>query len=107
MVVWLDRATWIGDRVLLRKYVIEHAAIAWRNRLPVVTFHCTHLEGERADRDTVAVRSQQHGTRELLSFHFGGESAGHGVPAVRNVVLLAQHHQHHPACRQRFDGMRH
>ena len=96
-VVWFDRATWIGDRVLLGKYVIEHNtdrmargepcthiyAAGDRNRLPVVAFHCTHLEGERADRATVVVRSQPDGTRKLLSLQFAGDSAGHGVPALR------------------------
>ena len=96
-VVWFDRATWMGDRVLMGKYVIEHDtdrmargepcthiyAAGDRNQLPVVTFQCTHLEGERADRDTVVVRSQPDGTRKLLSFQFEGELAGHGVPAVR------------------------
>jgi len=97
VVVWFDRATWIGNRVLLGKYVIEHDtdrmargkpcthiyAAGDRNRLPVVAFHCTHLEGERAETDTVVVRTQQDGSRKLLSFQFAGDSAGHGVPAAR------------------------
>jgi hypothetical protein len=95
-VVWFHRPVWVGHTVLLGKYVIEHddnrqargepcthIYAAADPRTPVVTFHCTHLKGERAERDTVVLATMADGARKLLKFQFAGESAAHGYPSGR------------------------
>jgi hypothetical protein len=51
---------------------------------PVVAFHCTHLERDRANDNRVVLVTIGDGTmQELQEFQFAGESAAPGVPAVR------------------------
>ena len=54
-------------------------------RLPVVTFHCTHLERGRSGAPTVVLRSlgESNGMKELVAFQFAGEIGAHGVPVNR------------------------
>ena len=94
-VVWFHRPVWVGRTVLLGKYVIEHDTdrqargeacthiyAADKPTLPVVTFHCTHLEAATAAHPSVVVQTRPDGTRKLLQFQFAGESAAHGYPAA-------------------------
>ena len=46
---------------------------------PVVTFHCTHLERDRAGTG-IAVIERRGDWEYLTEFQFAGESAAHGVP---------------------------
>ena len=98
VVVWFQRPTKVGDRILLGRYIIEHdndrmargepcthiynAADA---RLPVVAFHCTHLTRPRTDKNVVELRSlgDPSGMQVMTAFTFSGETAGHGVPTER------------------------
>lgn len=88
----------VGDRILLGKYIIEHdnnlmargepcthIYEASGPRLPVVRFHCTHLNRPLGERTTVTLRplGGANGTRELTEFQFAGEKGAHGVPGVR------------------------
>lgn len=96
--VWFHTPVKIGDRILLGKYLIEHdnnrmargrpctyIYAASDPRLPVVSFHCTHLERPLTPTPTVVMRplGEPNGLAELLAFQFAGETAGHGVPASR------------------------
>lgn len=98
MTVWFHRPVKIGDRILMGQYVIEHDAVrmargrpcthiyaASDRRLPVVAFHCTHLNRVRAERSTVVLRSlgEPNGMAAFAEFQFAGDDAGHGVPAGR------------------------
>jgi hypothetical protein len=97
-VVTFMRPVKIGDRVLLGKYIIEHdnnrmarglpcthIYEASDPRLPVVRFHCTHLDRPRVDRDTVSLISlaDPTGMMKMTEFQFAGDAAGHGVPTSR------------------------
>ena len=87
----------VGDRILMGKYVIEHDTermarglpcthiYEFGKSVPVVAFHCVHLNRPYSDRATVTLRrpSDRAGLRELTEFQFKGEAAGHGVPTVR------------------------
>ena len=98
MVVWFHNPVRIGDRVLQGKYVIEHdnnrmarggpctfIYAASDLRLPVVAFHCTHLERARSTAPTLVLRSlgEANGMKELVGFQFAGEIGAHGVPGDR------------------------
>ena len=95
-VVWFHRPVWVGDIVLLGKHVIEHDAdrqargepcthiyAAGDLNTPVATFHCTHLDRDRVEKDTVVLQSLPDGMRKLLEFQFAGEHAAHGFPTER------------------------
>jgi hypothetical protein len=95
-VVWFHRPVWVGNKVFMGKYVIEHdndrqargepcthIYAADDLKSPVAGFHCVHLDRARADRDTVVLRTRGDGMRQLLEFQFGGETAGHGYPTGR------------------------
>ena len=57
---------------------------AFDNRdTPMATFHCTHLERERASHNTIVVIPTPNGWNKLTEFQFAGESASHGYPTVR------------------------
>jgi hypothetical protein len=88
----------VGDHILMGKYVIEHDAermarglpcthiYEFGKSLPVVMFHCVHLDRPYSDRDMVTLRrtsDRTSGMRELTEFQLKGEAAGHGVPTVR------------------------
>ena len=96
-VVWFHRPVLVGRSILQGRYVIEHdnarAArgepcthlYAYDNRkTPVATFHCTHLERERAAENVVVLTSVLGGSmQQLTEFQFAGETASHGYPSVR------------------------
>lgn len=94
--VWFMRPVLVGTYILQGQYIIEHDTerqargepcthiYAMNNRkLPVVMFHCTHLEGDAAQRATVTVVSTGDGSglTKLKAFQFAGDTAAHGVPA--------------------------
>jgi len=93
--IWFQRPVRVGNNILQGRYVIEHDndrmargepcthIYAYNDRkTPVVTFHCTHLERDRAGKN-VAVLYTEGDMQVLQEFQFAGEWAAHGVPAVR------------------------
>jgi hypothetical protein len=98
IVVWFMKPTMIGREVLQGQYLIEHdndrmakglpcthIYAASKPQVPVVTFHCTHLERVRADLNTLVVESTGDAMipAKLQAFQFAGETAAHGVPTGR------------------------
>ena len=95
--VWFHRPVWVGGHILQGRYVIEHDndrmargepcthIYAYNNQqLPVVRFHCTHLERDRAGKNTAVLATVSDGSmQQLLEFQFAGETASHGVPSGR------------------------
>jgi hypothetical protein len=94
--VWFTRPTLIGRAIVQGRYVIEHDnermargepcthIYAFDDRdTPVATFHCTHLERDRADHARAVVVTMPDGMQKLTEFQFAGESAAHGYPTVR------------------------
>ena len=95
--VWFKRPTLIGRTIVLGRYVIEHDndrmargepcthIYAFDDRkTPVATFHCTHLERDRADANLVAlIDDAPSGMKRLTEFQFAGETASHGYPTIR------------------------
>lgn len=89
----------IGDRVLIGAYVIEHDdermarglpcthIYAADNRtVPVVAFHCRHLDRTPNPNATVTLqRLPDPSTRmfKLVEFQFENSTDGHGVPDAR------------------------
>jgi len=87
----------VGHVILMGRHVIEHDDArmargepctyiydANDQRQPVVVFHCTHLERPEATSATVVLRSaSDFPIKELKEFQFTGETASHGVPAIR------------------------
>ena len=93
--IWLMRPTLVLGRILQGHYVIEHDndrmargepcthIYAYNNRVkPIVAFHCTHLERERSSKP-IAVLGTKGDMQSLDEYQFAGETAAHGVPAVR------------------------
>jgi len=98
LVVWFMKPVKVGTRVLIGKYVIEHddarmargepctyIYAAADRRLPVVAFHCKHLDRARGERASVTVRpmGEANGMGELQEFQFAGELGAHGLPTNR------------------------
>jgi hypothetical protein len=94
--VWFMRPTWIGRSIVQGRFVIEHDndrmargepcthVYAFEDqKTPVATFHCTHLERDRAGKNTVVLISLPDGMQKLTEFQFAGETASHGYPTVR------------------------
>jgi len=95
--VWFHRPVLVGRAILQGRYVIEHDndrmargepcthVYAHNDRVtPVATFHCTHLERDRASQNTVVLAPTSDGSmQKLTEFQFGGESLAHGYPIVR------------------------
>lgn len=95
--VWFHRPVMVGRSILQGRYVIEHDndrmargepcthIYAYNDRTkPVAAFHCTHLERERADKNTVMLATAPDGLMKVLTeFQFAGETASHGYPTVR------------------------
>jgi hypothetical protein len=54
-------------------------------RLPVVAFHCKHVDRPRGERASVTVRplGEANGMGALREFQFAGELGAHGLPASR------------------------
>ena len=98
LTVWFMQPVQIGDRILLGKYVIEHdnnrmargrpctyIYAASDLRLPVVAFHCTHLNRAPGARPSVTLVSlgEPNGMKRLTEFQFAGEVGAHGAPSPR------------------------
>jgi hypothetical protein len=95
--VWFKRPTLIGRTIVQGRYVIEHDndrmargepcthIYAYANRQePVATFHCTHLERDRAGDNLVMLTDDAaSGMKKLVEFQFAGEAASHGYPTAR------------------------
>ena len=87
----------VGDRILMGKYVIEHDTermarglpctqiYEFGKSLPVVAFHCVHVDRPYSSHASVTLRrtSDRTGVRVLTEFQLKGEAVGHGVPTVR------------------------
>jgi hypothetical protein len=95
-VVWFNQPVRIGNNILQGRYVIEHdndrmAAggpctyiYKWEDqKIPVVAFHCVHLDRPGVDKATVVLNSGPDGFKRLVEFQFPGDAGGHGVPTVR------------------------
>ena len=95
--VWFHRPVLVGKSILQGRYVIEHDNDRMtRNeacthiyayddqKTPIVAFHCTHLEGDRAKENVVVLTTTSDGSmRRLTEFQFAGETASHGYPTAR------------------------
>lgn len=95
--VWFKRPTLIGRTIVQGRYVIEHDndrmargepcthVYAFNDqKTPVATFHCTHLERDRAsDNLVMLIDDTPSGMKRLTEFQFAGETASHGYPTVR------------------------
>ena len=95
-VVFFQRPVWVGDTVLMGKYVIEHDTdrqargepcthiYAFKDqKTPIATFHCIHLDGVASAKDTVVLRSIDGSQQRFVQFQFAGETAAHGFPTER------------------------
>lgn len=95
-VVWFNQPVRIGNNLLQGRYVIEHdndrmAAggpctyiYKWDDQtVPVVAFHCVHLDRPDVDKTTVVLTNGPDGFKRLVEFQFPGDSGGHGTPTVR------------------------
>ena len=95
--VWFHRPVLVGKHILQGRYVIEHDnermargepcthIYAYDDQqVPVVKFHCTHLERDRAGKNTVVLYTTSDGSMQVMQeFQFAGEAFAHGVPAER------------------------
>jgi hypothetical protein len=94
--VWFQRPVLVGRAILQGRYVIEHDnermargepcthLYAYNDRVtPIATFHCTHLERDRASQNVVVLATTPDGMQKLTEFQFAGESFSHGYPSVR------------------------
>ena len=95
--VWVQRPVLVGRSILQGRYVIEHDndrmargepcthIYAYNERkTPVATFHCTHLERDRAAQNTVVLTTAADtNMQKLTEFQFAGETGAHGYPTVR------------------------
>lgn len=95
-IVWFNQPVRIGNNILQGRYVIEHdndrmAAggpctyiYKWEDQtVPVVAFHCVHLDRPGVEKTTVVLTNGPDGFKRLLEFQFPGDSGGHGTPVVR------------------------
>jgi hypothetical protein len=95
--VWFHRPVLVGKHILQGRYVIEHDnermargepcthIYAYNDQtVPVVKFHCTHLERDRAGKNTVVLVTTSDGSMQVMQeFQFAGETGAHGVPSER------------------------
>ena len=95
-IVWFHQPVRIGNNILQGRYVIEHdndrmAAggpctyiYKWEDQtVPVVAFHCVHLDRPGVEKTTVVLTHGSDGFKRLVEFQFPGDSGGHGTPIVR------------------------
>jgi len=95
-IVWFNQPVRIGNSILQGRYVIEHDndrmadggpcsyIYKWEDQtVPVVAFHCVHLDRPGVDKTTVVLATGADGFKRLLEFQFPGDSGGHGTPVVR------------------------
>lgn len=86
----------VRDRILMGRYVIEHDEGRMARGEPcthiyhadrpgdlVVAFHCTHLERPVTWQNTVVLAPGPLSIKTLSEFQFAGDTASHGVPAIR------------------------
>lgn len=92
--IWFKQPTLVGRSILQGRYVIEHDTdrmargepcthiYTYNDRTkPVVAFHCTHLERDRATQNiAVIVHTGDPAFRRFTEFQFAGETAAHGYP---------------------------
>jgi hypothetical protein len=98
LLVWFAKPVKVGDRVLMGKYIIEHdngrmargepctyIYAADDRRLPVVAFHCEHVDRPRGEHASVTLRplGEPNGMREFREFQFAGELGAHALPVSR------------------------
>jgi hypothetical protein len=94
--VWFHRPVWVGNVVLMGKHVIEHDTdrqargepcthiyAAGDLTTPVAAFHCTHLDRDSVEKNTVVLQSLPDGMQKFLEFQFAGEHGAHGFPTDR------------------------
>lgn len=94
--VWFQRPVKAGTHILQGRYVIEHNnermargepctyIYAYDDQqLPVVAFHCVHLDRDPAKQHQVVLAPTADGMQEFLEFQFAGETAAHGLPKDR------------------------
>jgi hypothetical protein len=94
-VVWFKNPVLVGDSILMGKYIIEHdndrmakglpcthIYAADKPQVPVVKFHCVHLDSERTDKDVVTLYPTGDPSllKKFVSFQFAGETGAHGYP---------------------------
>jgi hypothetical protein len=95
-VVWFHQPVRIGNNILQGRYVIEHdndrmaaggpCTYIYKfedQKIPVVAFHCVHLERDGVDKTTVVLSTGPDGFKRLVEFQFPGDTGGHGTPIVR------------------------
>lgn len=95
-VVWFNQPVRIGNNLLQGRYVIEHdndrmAAggpctyiYKWEDQtVPVVAFHCVHLDRPDVEKTTVVLINGPDGFKRLAEFQFPGDSGAHGTPTIR------------------------
>ncbi len=93
--VFFQRPTLVGRTILQGRYVIQHdndrmargepcTYIFSKQDLtkPVATFHCVHIERDRAGQNVVVLATNSDGWNKLEEFQFAGESAAHGYPST-------------------------
>ena len=89
----------VGNKILIGKYVIEHdnermaqgrpcthIYAADDRRLPVVAFHCVHLDRAAGPRATVTLQRLPDAFPrmfKMVEFKFEESAEGHGVPSER------------------------
>jgi len=95
-VVWFRQPVRIGQNILQGRYVIEHdndrmaaggpCTYIYKfedQKIPVVAFHCVHLDREPGGEGTVVLHRGSDGFLHLDEFQFPGDPAAHGMPNVR------------------------
>ena len=89
----------VGDKILFGSYVIEHDTERMARggpcthiykfhdrRMPVVAFHCRHLNRDKTEQATVRLRRLPDPSTklyELVEFQFENDADAHGVPGLR------------------------
>lgn len=97
LVVTFREPVRVTGAILMGRYVIEHDDArmargepctyifeAAERRMPLITFHCTHLERQPSETAIVVLRpGKDSGMKRLAEFQFAGDDASHGAPAIR------------------------
>lgn len=97
LVVTFREPVRVTGAILMGRYVIQHDDArmargepctyifeAAERRMPLITFHCTHLERQPSETATVVLRpGKDNGMKQLAEFQFAGDDASHGAPAIR------------------------
>ena len=97
LVVTFREPVRVTGAILMGRYVIQHDDArmargepctyifeAAERRMPLITFHCTHLERQPSETAIVVLRpGKDSGMKQLAEFQFAGDDASHGAPAIR------------------------